>query len=273
MTNKTTEALKLSREIILHLLENHPTARHHRKTGEALSAIDAAIEEHETVECESCGETILECQIAGETESGGVACTDCVVSYLKDRATALECRATAIGWALYCVECWEKSNGDPFAASGKPIDHIPDATKMFAPEGYALISIEALKAWGKYDEVRSACRFPAEPMNRPQNCGTGYCSCIECPYEPVKQEPVAWAYIDADGSFMDALDRQHGAYQTPLYAAPVSAKREWVDLTDDEIDLIEQQVYCRTTQKGRPLGVYAVELVRAVITAFKEKNT
>ena len=56
------------------------------------------------------------------------------------------------------------------------------------------------------------------------------------------------------------------------YAAPVSAKREWVDLTDDEIDLIEQQVYCRTTQKGRPLGVYAVELVRAVIAAFKEKN-
>jgi hypothetical protein len=42
--------------------------------------------------------------------------------------------------------------------------------------------------------------------------------------EPVKQEPVAWAYIDADGSFMDALDRQHGAYQTPLYAAPVNAK-------------------------------------------------
>jgi hypothetical protein len=49
-------------------------------------------------------------------------------------------------------------------------------------------------------------------------------------------------------------------------------ERQWVDLTDDEIDLIEQRVYCRTTQKGRPLGVYAVELVRAVIAAFKEKN-
>ena len=24
-----------------------------------------------------------------------------------------------------------------------------------------------------------------EPVQRPQNCGTGYCSCIECPYEPV----------------------------------------------------------------------------------------
>ena len=222
MTDKTTEALKLSREIILHLLENHPTARHHRKTGEALSAIDAAIEEHETVECESCGETILECQIAGETESGGVACTDCVVSYLKDRATALECRATAIGWALYCVECWEKSNGDPFAASGKPIDHIPDATKMFAPEGYALISIEALKAWGKYDEVRSACRFPAEPMNRPQNCGTGYCSCIECPYEPVKQEPVAESASYCVGNIHWIVPPLKDG--TPLYAEPVDAK-------------------------------------------------
>ena len=88
-----------------------------------------------------------------------------------------------------CLEYWTPlPDCDAFAASGKPIDHIPDATKMVAPEGYALISIEALKAWGKYDEVRSACRFPAEPMNRPQNCGTGYCSCIECPYEPVKQE-------------------------------------------------------------------------------------
>ena len=241
MTNKTTEALKLSREIILHLLENHPTARHHRKTGEALSAIDAAIEEHETVECESCGETILECQIAGETESGGVACTDCVVSYLKDRATALECRATAIGWALYCVECWEKSNGDPFAASGKPIDHIPDATKMFAPEGYALISIEALKAWGKYDEVRSACRFPAEPMNRPQNCGTGYCSCIECPYEPVKQEPVGKVMFVSnrkapDVDWASGVEIKNGM---GLFAAPVDAKA------------IRAEDYIKAYQQGR----------------------
>ena len=25
---------------------------------------------------------------------------------------------------------------------------------------------------------------------RPQNCGTGYCSCIECPYEQPAQEPL-----------------------------------------------------------------------------------
>ena len=89
--------------------------------------------------------------------------------------------------------------------------------------------------------------------------------------EPVKQEPVAWVDAKEEGyEFYGISYLPVGKHH--LYAAPVSAKREWVELTYDEIDLIEQRVYCRTTQKGRPLGVYAVELVRAVITAFKEKN-
>jgi len=102
--------------------------------------------------------------------------------------------------------------------------------------------------------------------------------------EPVKQEPVAWcigneicaredwACVISHDSFVGKGRAIPDSWVPLLYAAPVSAKLEWVDLTDDEIDLIEQQVYCRTTQKGRPLGVYAVELVRAVIAAFKEKN-
>ena len=56
------------------------------------------------------------------------------------------------------------------------------------------------------------------------------------------------------------------------FAALVRAEREWVDLTDDEIDTIEQRIYSRTTQKGRPQGIYVIELIRAVIAAFKEKN-
>lgn len=35
----------------------------------------------------------------------------------------------------------------------------------------------------------------AQP-ERPQNCGTGYCSCIECVMEP-EQEPKAWMFPDA----------------------------------------------------------------------------
>ena len=99
--------------------------------------------------------------------------------------------------------------------------------------------------------------------------------------EPVKQEPVALMdlhkelgqlrWMGGDEGWDNAIHAVRKRLEE-LYAAPVSAKREWVDLTADEIDLIEQQVYCRTTQKGRPLGVYAVELVRAVIAAFKDKN-
>ena len=75
--------------------------------------------------------------------------------------------------------------------------------------------------------------------------------------EQTEQEPVAWAYIDADGSFMDALDKQHGAYQTPLYAAPVRTK----ELTDDELNALWENT------KGGWLGLF-----RAVIAAYKEKN-
>jgi hypothetical protein len=37
---------------------------------------------------------------------------------------------------------------------------------------------------------------PAQPaQKKPQNCGTSYCSCVECVMEPAPvQEPVAWLY-------------------------------------------------------------------------------
>jgi hypothetical protein len=121
--------------------------------------------------------------------------------------------------------------------------------------------------------VRAAALVRAEALAEPElnlNCKSvqarlatvwGYVKA-----EPVKQEPVAWAYIDADGSFMDALDRQHGAYQTPLYAAPVSAKREWVDLTDD--DILEADKHSHGNTEWAKKKAFA----SAVISAFKEKN-
>jgi len=33
------------------------------------------------------------------------------------------------------------------------------------PDGYALISIDVLKAWGKYDEVVAACFYPIDPTD------------------------------------------------------------------------------------------------------------
>lgn len=34
------------------------------------------------------------------------------------------------------------------------------AAQPVAPDGYALISVDALRAWGKLDEVTAACKYP-----------------------------------------------------------------------------------------------------------------
>ena len=77
------------------------------------------------------------------------------------------------------------------------------------------------------------------------------------PVQPVKQEPVAWAKFTKD---CIAVSDKPFEDATPLYAAPVSAKREWVDLTP--IELAEAFVDKGNADAG----------IRAVIAAFKEKN-
>ena len=54
---------------------------------------------------------------------------------------------------------------------------------------------------------------------------------------------------------------------TKLYAAQVSAKREWVDLTDDEIKKVVSEM-----NGNEPTAPFWRDLTRAVIAAFKEKN-
>ncbi|WP_396190736.1 hypothetical protein [Flavobacterium sp.] len=59
---------------------------------------------------------------------------------------------------------------------------------------------------------------------------------------PVVQqgEPVAWGYFDADGSFMDAVGWQHGAYQTPLYTTSPS-----VESNDYVLCEVQQEWYVK----------------------------
>ncbi len=42
----------------------------------------------------------------------------------------------------------------------KVLATTPPAAQPAVPEGYALIGIDVLKAWGKYDEVSAACCYP-----------------------------------------------------------------------------------------------------------------
>ena len=90
----------------------------------------------------------------------------------------------------------------------------------------------------------------------------------EAKAELEKQEPVAWAYIDADGSFMDALDRQHGAYQTPLYAAPVDAKAIRGEALEEAAKVAESVVakQSKHINDGKPFyaNMYWEEIAAAI---------
>lgn len=86
-----------------------------------------------------------------------------------------------------------------------------------------------------------------------------------CPPKQPKQEPVAWGMPREDGLILDVIcpeehDREAGNYTIPLYTAP--PKREWVWLTDEEINLIYAQPQTHA-------GQYA----KAIQAKSKEKNT
>ena len=57
-------------------------------------------------------------------------------------------------------------------------------------------------------------------MKRPQNCGTGYCSCIECVMEPA-QEPVAYLCENAVGHKYFRWKKPSSTYKPiALYTSP-----------------------------------------------------
>jgi len=92
--------------------------------------------------------------------------------------------------------------------------------------------------------------------------------------EPVKQEPVAWLIpgsITGDKKLAEA----NGDYATPLYAAPVSAKREWVELALQELQECRDLLKCVETcsrNNFENLADERVQAINAVIAASKEKN-
>ena len=60
-----------------------------------------------------------------------------------------------------------------------------------------------------------------KPQKRPQNCGTGYCSCIECVMEPAQQEPVAYLCENAVGHKYFRWKKPSSTYKPiALYTTP-----------------------------------------------------
>lgn len=97
-------------------------------------------------------------------------------------------------------------------------------------------------------------------------------------YQPEKQEPVGytaqsvidWLSSDERTDVAEAEIRlkkkPSGRSNVPLYATPV--KREWVDLTDDE--LLAALISVDSSTARLPIGFKL--FARAVIAAFKAKN-
>jgi hypothetical protein len=95
-------------------------------------------------------------------------------------------------------------------------------------------------------------------------------------YEPAQQsrsdvEPVAWVVEDEHGERLEwAGDAHscHGLPTLPLYTNPPAAQRQWVGLTDEEIDVLHREV------KVQLMGTFDTkDIYRAIEAKLKEKNT
>jgi hypothetical protein len=51
------------------------------------------------------------------------------------------------------------------------------------------------------------------------------------------------------------------------------SNREWVSLTDEEVSKIENEVYSRTVQKGKPMSLFIKQFAKAIETKLKGKNS
>ena len=120
-------------------------------------------------------------------------------------------------------------------------------------------------------------------QKRPQNCGTGYCSCIECVMEPAQQESVTWRNaairvgedLCSVGPFgyydMTAEQWLDWALSVVTVHAP-PAQRTWVGLTTKEI----REWWA--SENGLEDCLMAKlddfeQVARAIETKLKEKNT
>jgi len=94
-----------------------------------------------------------------------------------------------------------------------------EALKLALEALYALAAMNHTTQQMKSNAITAIKEALAQP-ERPQNCGTGYCSCIECVMEP---EPVAWLHTKIEGVAVPHrpadLDK-HPDRWTPLYKEP-----------------------------------------------------
>ncbi len=133
------------------------------------------------------------------------------------------------------------------------------------PQQKQLQAITAIKQARALDKMAENARElgldyePVAPVREDWGPGPHECHSLTASV----QEPVAWRYRGIFHEF-DPSDWAEGPV-TPLYTTPPAAQRQWVSLTDDEVE-----------KACVPLGAAMLsftEVARAIEAKLKEKNT
>ena len=99
-----------------------------------------------------------------------------------------------------------------------------------------------------------------KPQKRPQNCGTGYCSCIECVMEPAQKEPAPLRDAMVANLVREGIGKHRARELADHFIGLAAAQRTWVGLTDeDDIDWED--------------GGNLKDLVKAIEAKLRERNT
>lgn len=138
-----------------------------------------------------------------------------------------------------------------------PLYTTPPQQPIAPPEGYALISVDALKAWGKYDEVKAACCYPnAAPA--------------QVEPEPVVCEMTAEraAYFMRRFRHEEKLlgPNEQAALDFVIATLAAPPQRPWQWLTDEDIEAAFMANTCCDD-----LVVFE-HIARAIEAKLKEKN-
>jgi hypothetical protein len=94
--------------------------------------------------------------------------------------------------------------------------------------------------------IKQALAAPVQ--KRPPNCGTGYCSCVECVMEPEPVQTDAWPCVIAEADFeqntvtleMQCSDYKVGAGQHWLHTTPPAAPdlQAELDATNRQVEIL-----------------------------------
>lgn len=86
----------------------------------------------------------------------------------------------------------------------------------------------------EYNGIIEKCEEALAQPERPQNCGTGYCSCIECVMEP---EPVALQMdVIVVNLVREGINKHRARELAEHFIKHISPpQRQWVGLTDDDL--------------------------------------